>query len=384
MTVIDRWLVAGQPAPVQDPLDLIMQQLSIEDKIGQLLLLGFEGPDADDAAFALDELRAGGIVYLANARTAEQAGRLSAGLQARARATGLLPLLIAVDHEGGAVQRIREGVTSLGPAWSVGQITPLEAAVQAACDRGLTHGRELAALGINVNLAPVLDVWDNPRNTVIGDRAFSDDPATAARLGHAYITGLQSNGVLAVGKHFPGHGGTVEDSHFELPIVLRDLNVLRRHELVPFEAAIRAGVGGIMVAHIALPLIDPIPDRPATLSPVIVTDLLRGQLGYDGLVMTDDMGVMRAITDRYDAGDAAVQAILAGNDMLIMAGPAEPQRLAADALRAAVGDTLPVERLDTSVRRVLTAKWKLGLLELPAEPPAAPPLGVAMPSECNS
>lgn len=375
-------MVTTQPAPATDPLDGLMRGMSVEDKVGQLLLLGFSGSDAEDAAAQIGELRAGGIVYLANTSDAAHARDLSAALQAQARDGGTLPLFIAVDHEGGRVQRIRDGVTTFGPPWNVGEIRPIESAVAAACERGLVQGRELAPLGINVNLAPVLDIWDNPRNTVIGDRSFSDDPVIAARLGQAYIAGLQGAGVLAVGKHFPGHGGTVEDSHFELPVVFRDLDALRAHELAPFAAAIDSGVGAIMIAHIALPLVDPVPDRPATLSPVVVTDLLRGALGYKGLVMTDDMGAMRAITDRYSPGEAAVQAFLAGNDVLIIAGPTQRQRAAAEALRAAVGDTIPMERLDASVRRILETKRALGLLPGPSGSSNPPTLPAIYPAEC--
>ena len=381
-TAANRWLVAAQPLPPIDPLEALLRQMSVEDKVGQLLLLGFSGSDADGAAMQIAELHAGGIVYLTNATAAEQARWLSESLQQRAEGAGTLPLFIAIDHEGGAVQRLRAGVTSYGPAWNLGQIRPIEAAIQNACDHGATHGRELAALGINVNLAPVLDVWDNPRNTVIGDRSLSGDPELAARLGQAYIAGLQGAGVLAVGKHFPGHGSTVEDSHYELPVVFRDLAALHGHELVPFETAVRSGVGAMMIAHIALPLVDPVPDRPATLSPIVVTDLLRGELRYDGLIMTDDMGAMRAITDRYGAGEAAVQAFLAGNDLLIIAGPDQRQRAAADALIAAVGTTIPLERLDASVRRILDTKRKLGLLQLPAGPLSPASLPAALPAEC--
>jgi beta-N-acetylhexosaminidase len=345
-----------------DPIDLLVQQMSLEDKIGQVLLLGFAGGDAAGAAYAITELRAGGIVFVANATTAEQAGRLTEELQTMARDRGLQPLLIAIDHEGGPVQRIRSGVTVSGANWDVGRIQPVGAAVAAACERGLTHGRELAALSINVNLAPVLDVWDNPRNTVIAERAYSSDPALVARLGRAYIEAIQAAGVLAVAKHFPGHGSTTEDSHLELPVVSRDWDALRGHELVPFEAAIRARVGGVMTAHIANPLVDPIPNRPATFSPIVVTNMLRRDLGFDGLILTDDLGAMQAITDRYDSGEAAVQAFLAGNDVLLIVGPAERQRLASVALKTAIGDSVSVDRLNSSVRRVLEAKHKIGLL----------------------
>jgi beta-N-acetylhexosaminidase len=380
VVVREQQIATFQATPGPDPIDLMVRQMSVEDKIGQILLLGFSGPDPAGADVAIVDLRAGGIVYLNNATSADSARRLSEGVQALARDVGLLPLLIAIDHEGGTVQRIRSGVTVSGPNWDVGSLRPVEAAVAAACERGLTHGRELAALGINVNLAPVLDVWDNPRNTVIAQRAYSSDPALVARLGRAYVEAIQAAGVAAVAKHFPGHGSTTEDSHFELPVVFRDWDTLRGHELVPFEAAIRAGVSGVMTAHIANPLLDPVQNRPASLSPVIVTERLRLGLGFEGLAMTDDLGAMQAITDGYDPGEAAVQAFLAGNDVLVIAGPAERQRLAVEALRAAIGDSTSLNRLDASVRRILIAKHRVGLLPDLSVPPTQ--VATASPSQC--
>src|SRR5581483_11268916 len=152
---------------------------------------------------AIGELRAGGIALLSNATSADAVARLNQDLQALARANAVAPLLIAIDHEGGPVQRITSGLPNLGANWDLGQVTPLEAAVQQACTRGAEHGRELAALGIHMNLAPVLDVWDNPENTVIAHRAYSSDPQVVAQLGSAYIEAMQGAGVLAVGKHFP-------------------------------------------------------------------------------------------------------------------------------------------------------------------------------------
>ena len=363
---------AGSPAPAPeaDPLEAILAGLSTADKVGQLFLAGFEGPDAAGAAAAIAELRVGGIALVANATTADEARPLTAGLQQLARAAGLSPLLIAVDHEGGPVQRIRVGVTDLGSNWQLGRVQPIERAVLAACSRGAIHGRELADLGIQMNLAPVLDVLDNPQNTVIGERSYSSDPQTVARLGTAYIQGLQAQGVLAVGKHFPGHGSTTEDSHLTLPVVRHDRNWLDAHELVPFQAAIQANVAAIMTAHVSYPAIDPVPGRPGSLSPVIVSGLLRGDLGFDGLVITDDMGVMEAITGRYEPGDAAVKAVQAGSDMLIVVGPIERQRRMAQAIVSEVGTSISPERLDASVRRVLRAKQQAGLLGTQRSSPA--------------
>jgi beta-N-acetylhexosaminidase len=271
--------------------------------------------------------------------------------------------MIAVDHEGGLVQRIRGGMSNLGPNWNVGQIRPLSAAIAAACERGRIHGQELAAVGIQMNLAPDLDVWDNPQNTVIGTRSYSGDPNVAAILGAAYVEALQGQGVIAVGKHFPGHGSSAEDSHLTLPVVWHDRAWLDTHELVPFRAAQQARVAGIMTAHISFPALDPVPDRPGSLSPIIVQQLLRNELHYDGLILTDDMGAMEAVTGRYEPGEAAISAIEAGSDQIIVVGPLWRQRRMAEALTAAIGNRVSSARLDKSVRRILRAKQQVGLFD---------------------
>ena len=228
-------------------------------------------------------------------------------------------------------------------------------------------GRELAEIGINTALAPDIDILDNLSNTVIGDRAFSGDPSVVAQLGAAFIEGLQDQGVLAVGKHFPGHGSTTTDSHYTLPVVFHDRGWLDSHELVPFRAAIQANVAAIMVAHLRFPMIDPEP-RPSSLSPVFVTDILRTDLAYDGLVMTDDLGAMKAVTATYTPAQSAVMALAAGTDVLLSVGPVDDERQMAEAVIQAVGATIPPERLDASVRRVLVAKAQVGLLAGGATP----------------
>jgi beta-N-acetylhexosaminidase len=355
-------LFQGASAQV-DLVEARLARLSTADKVGQLLLAGFEGPDASGATAAIGELHVGGIALLSNATTATTARLLTGDLQALARAYGQPPLLIAVDHEGGLVQRLRGGMSNLGANWSVGLIRPLSAAVAMACERGTIHGHELAAVGIQMNLAPDLDVWDNPANTVIGNRSYSGDPAVAANLGAAYVEALQAQGVLAVGKHFPGHGSSTEDSHLTLPVVWHDRAWLDSHELVPFRAAQQANVAAIMTAHISFPALDPVADRPGSLSPMIVQRLLRDELQYDGLVVTDDMGAMEAVTGRYESGEAAISAIEAGSDQIIVVGPLWRQRRMVEALTAEIGGRISSTRLDDAVRRVLRAKQQVGLYD---------------------
>jgi beta-N-acetylhexosaminidase len=353
--------VAGPARAQPDPLEALIAQMSLADRVGQLFMLGFPGDDASAAVPLLGELRAGGIVLTANVTSADSARALTGALQSNAAANGLLPLLISVNHEGGDVQPITVGMTNYNSQWQLG-LMPLSTAIPAACERGQVHGRELAAIGINMNLAPDLDVLDNPANTVIGERAFSGDPAVVAQLGDAYIEGLQAQGVLAVGKHFPGHGSSSADSHQALPVVPHDRAWLDSHELVPFSAAIQANVAAIMVDHLSFPQIDPVVDRPSSLSPVFVDGILRTALGFRGLIVSDDLGQMKAVTDAYTPGAAAVQALVAGSDMLLTVGPLDNEREMVQAVLDAIPGTISQQRLDASVRRVLTAKVQAGLL----------------------
>ena len=205
---------------------------------------------------------------LGSGRSAVETPAVTELLQSMARASGLPPLLIAIDpQEGYPVQRITEGVTTVEANCRLASSMPGQLRATGGLPfRGLTHGRELSELGINVNLAPVLDVWDNPANEVIAYRSYSDDPRVVALLGSAYIAALQSQGMLAVAKHFPGHGSTAGDSHLVLPSVAHDRAWLLTHELVPFQAAIRADVAGLMTAHVAFPLVDSVAGQPASLS----------------------------------------------------------------------------------------------------------------------
>jgi beta-N-acetylhexosaminidase len=348
--------------------------MTTRDKVGQLFMLGFSGSAASGAIPAITELRAGAIVFVANATSAEQASVLSSAIQQIAADSGVVPPLIAIDHEGGPVQRIREGVADLGSNWDVGRVEPIQAAIGAACSRGATHGRELAAMGVHVNLAPVVDVLTNPANSVIGNRSYGSDPGRVAQIGAAYIEGLQGQGVLAVAKHFPGHGGVGEDSHVTLPISRQDRQGLDAFELVPFRSAIQVGVAAVMTAHVGYPAVDPPLTRPASLSPTLIAGVLRRDLGFQGVVVTDDLGQMRAVTDHYGPGEAAVQALVAGSDVLLSVGPLARQREMVEAVVAAVGNEISVERLETSIMRVLKAKQAAGLL--PGGAPGASPTSV--------
>ena len=238
----------------------------------------------------------------------------------------------------------------------------------------LVHGAaavtasELRAVGINMNMAPVLDVNSNPDNPIIGDRSFSADPIAVSEMGLATIKGLQGNRVVACGKHFPGHGDTVADSHKELPVVSASRERLEQIELAPFRRVLARGMEGpaaIMTAHVLYPALDA--ERPATLSPAILTGLLREQMHYDGLILTDDLE-MHAIIDHYGVGEAAVLALEAGADVLLICKDRDRQAAAFEAVRKAVKDgRIPQTRLEASLNRIARVKDRFLLPYAPAE-----------------
>jgi len=275
------------------------------------------------------------------------------------------PLLVSVDQEGGRVQRVRYPATQWPPMLSFDRL-PDDQADLLARQVGGAMGGELAALGFDLDFAPVLDVHTNPSNPIIGDRAFATEPERAARRALAFAAGLADAGVLACGKHFPGHGDTSTDSHLELPRLDHDLDRLRRVELLPFARAAAAGLPMIMTAHVVFSAID---DRvPATMSRAVITDLLRNQLGYRGVVVSDDLD-MGAITAHWGAGDAAVAAVAAGCDALLLCCDRAAQHAARAALiRAGEADSSLRARIGEAADRILALKHGH---RLAAAPPAA-------------
>ncbi len=255
------------------------------------------------------EFQLGGVtLFKRNIEAPEQVEELSRDLQTLASEQ---PLWVAVDQEGGSVARLRSPFTEWPPMAALGRSGDPALATRFAT----ALAAELRAVGVTLDYAPVLDIHTNPKNPVIGDRALSEDAAKVATLGAAIIAGLQDNGVAACGKHFPGHGDTSVDSHLDLPIVEHPPDRIRRVECVPFEAAIRQGVAFIMTAHVLVPAIDE--EMPATLSRRVVFDLLRDELGFEGVILSDDLE-MKALAKAYGVDDAAVQAINAGCDGVLI------------------------------------------------------------------
>lgn len=338
----------------------LLAHMSVEQKIGQLIVVGFEGTriNADIKSNICRHFVGGVTLFARNIQSPRQIAMLTNDLQKLTQETEhQIPLFIAMDQEGGWVARLKIGATILPGNMALGATESAELAVQA----GKITALELAAVGVNLNFAPVVDVNNNPRNPVIDRRSFGECPDLVSRFGCAYIKGLQQNGVLATAKHFPGHGDTTVDSHTDLPTVEHDAERIRTVELKPFRAVIEANVGAIMTAHIVYPTLDA--NRPATLSRPILTDLLREQLGFDGLVVTDDME-MKAIDKRFRTGEAAVMAIEAGADMVLTLWSYRNQREVFNALVSAVkSGRISEDKINQSVDRILKYKKAFGVFD---------------------
>lgn len=340
-----------------ETLDTELHALALEEKIGQMIMMGVPGTEVGpEASTLIEQYNVGGIMLFAeNVQSPEQVAQLTADLQRMALGSGArLPLFISIDQEGGRVVRIRDGVTPLPSMMAIGATGSTALAEQV----GRIIGEELAALGVNMNAAPVMDVNNNPHNPVIGTRSFGEQPELVAEMGVALMRGMQATGMLTTAKHFPGHGDTEVDSHLALPTITHSRSRLDEIELMPFRAAIAAGVDAIMSAHITFPAVDSTPGLPSTLSHPVLTGLLRNELQFDGLIVTDALE-MKGVADQYDFGEAAVMAVQAGVDIVLIAQSRYNMEglQAITALVEAVQDgTIPMERIDQSIRRILAAK----------------------------
>lgn len=348
-------LAQARPAAALARIDRLIDSLPLRARIGQLIIPWLIGsPTATDGSLArihrlIDSLEIGGIL-ISTGTPLDVAAKMNR-LQRRSR----LPLLVTADLEAGTAFR-----------WSGGTPFPTNMGVAAggseadAYTMGRITAAEGRAAGIHVTFAPVADVNNNPANPIINTRSFGADPALVSRLVAAAVRGTQEGGMLATAKHFPGHGDTGTDSHIELPVIRADWARLDSVELVPFRAAIAAGVSAVMSAHVAMPGIDSGRTRPATLAPNILTGILRDSLGFRGLIVTDalDMG---ALVRSYGQGEAGVLAFLAGSDVLLQ--PSDPEAVSRAMEEAVRSGRITEERLNASVRRILQIKESLGLFQ---------------------
>ncbi|SEL88110.1 beta-N-acetylhexosaminidase [Paenibacillus sp. cl141a] len=342
--------------------------LSLEQKVGQMFICGFNALTPNEHAnILIEQFQVGGICYFRrNVKTLPQLAELSASLQQLASGSQPFPLLISIDQEGGMVARIdHEGISRIPGNMALGAAGSAEDAYRVA----QIGARELRSLGVNMNFAPCLDVNNNPRNPVIGVRSFGEDPHAVAELGTAAIKGYQEEGVSATAKHFPGHGDTSVDSHLGRASVPHDLERLRSVELFPFAQAIKDGVDAIMTAHVSFPAIEP-SDLPATLSQAVLTGLLREEMGFEGLIVTDCLE-MHAISKEYGIPEGAIRAIEAGADCVLVSHTLSEQTAAITAVIEAVrSGRLSVELIDKAVDRILALKQRNAKLveELPVHP----------------
>lgn len=338
--------------------DAQLASMTLDEKVGQLIIPATVGMFMTENSETFQEMQrdikqfhVGGYHMLGDVTQLHEPAGVAVLIN-QIQKMSKLPLFITADFEGGVGYRFT-GATRLPRGMAIGATYNEDMAYQA----GRIAAEECKALGVNVNFYPVVDVNNNARNPVINIRSFGGDPAQVSRLARAYVRGLQGGGVMGTAKHFPGHGDTSTDSHSDLPVIDIDRARLDKIELPPFRAAVQEGVGGVMSAHIALPQIVP-ENMPATLSPKMMTEVLRDDIGFKGIIFTDAMN-MRGVAARYPEGEAAVRAFKAGADVILYPPSVEK---AFNAIKAAVqaGD-IQSARLDASVRRILAAKQNMGL-----------------------
>lgn len=339
----------------QKQIEELLATMTLREKICQMLFVTPERIAGGTSITKVDETVAesmriypvGGILYsVQNLVSQEQTAQMIADTQA----LSTIPLFIAADEEGGTVNRLMKklGTTYIGSMYDY-----KDQGVEIAYQNAYTIASDMASIGFTLDFAPVADVWSNPKNKVIGKRAYSDDYEEAARLVSTAVSGFQDGGVMCTLKHFPGHGDTVEDSHKVSVHVNKTKEELYAQELQPFVSGIAANAEFVMMGHVIVDSLDP--ENPASLSPVLIQDVLRKDLGFEGVVITDALQ-MKAISDQYTVEETAIKAVLAGNDMLLE--PVNVERTI-DALMDAVAQgIISEERIDESVRRILKLKVK--------------------------
>ncbi len=350
----------SDPSPDSDDpmLQSLLSQMTLHEKVCQMLVVtpesitGVEAVTAagDTTKKALQAMPVGGILYSKpNLRSKEQVKTMLQNTQSYSA----IPLMFTCDEEGGRVNRLMStlSTTMIGPMLDY-KDQGAETAYKNAC----TIASDMSALGFNADMAPVADVWSNPENTVIGDRAYSNDFQQAAVLVASAVEGFHAGGVATALKHFPGHGDTSEDSHYGIVFITKTLEEIREKELLPFRAGIQADSDMVMIGHLILSDID---DQPAPFSHKIVTELLRQELGFDGVIITDGLQ-MKAMTDFYSDGGIACSAVKAGVDMLLC--PADPEEAAAALEDAVKNGDLTESRIEESVLRILKMKKERGMI----------------------
>lgn len=342
-----------------DIVEKTLADMSLRDKVCQMMFVRPEsitGIDVVTAAgdttkAALEQYPVGGIVYFAqNMESKDQVKEMIDNSQSYSK----VGLFISTDEEGGMVNRL---MNTVGTTYIDSMYNYKDEGTQKAHDNAYTIASDMAALGFNMDFAPVADVWSNPDNTVIGERAYSDDYSQAAELVGSAVKGFEDGGVMCTLKHFPGHGDTAEDSHYSSAYVRRTKDEIMADEMQPFTAGIDAGAEFVMVGHLIVPDID---ELPATLSYKITTEMLRNEMHFEGIAITDSLA-MSSIADNYGVGDSAVMSIKAGIDMLL--DPTDIDTAIDAVVQAVESGDITEDRIDDSVRKILALKEKHGLLK---------------------
>ena len=333
-----------------------LNNMSLTDKIGQMIMIDYR--DVTEINVELEKILTtynpgGFILFKSNVASFNQTQRFLNDI----RSSTNIETIISVDQEGGRVQRLdkRIGFENYPSMSEIGK-TMNE---NLAFELGAKMGAELKSIGVDMNMAPVLDIFSNPQNTVIADRAFGTNSELVKKMAFAYAEGLRKENIIAVGKHFPGHGDTIKDSHVDLPIIEKDLETLKQLELIPFIEAVNKKLPGLMVAHIAVPKITH-DLLPASLSKIMISDLLKNEIGYNGLIMPDSLK-MKALANYFKNEDIYLRCIDAGNDFLLM--PQDVKEAYEVIYRKVNEGVIPIERIEQSVYKILSTKFDYGFFK---------------------
>ena len=343
-------------------IQAVIEGMQLDEKLGQMIMMGVQGPQLDSVAktFIQDRHVGGIILFKRNFVSVSQSLNLINELK-QANANSKTPLFIGADEEGGRVTRLPKGLMKTPSNRKVGNA----ANGKYAYDVGELIGRKMSAFGLNMDFAPVLDVDSNPNNPVIGDRSYGNDAQLVSKAGIQQGNGMTSEYVIPVVKHFPGHGDTSVDSHIDLPVITHNKERLQNVELLPFKQAIKDGVNAVMVGHLLVEAYDP--KTPASFSKIIIQDLLRDELQFDGVVITDDL-VMGVIVENYSIGEVGVQSIVAGGDILLVGHKYTPVNELLTALQEAINEGVITEqRINQSVERILLMKQQYEVKDIQRE-----------------
>lgn len=347
-------IVEEKKDELEEKAAIILDNMTLEEKVGQLLIVGFpQDTDKETVMKYIDDFKVSGfILFNRNYKDFDSLYQLVNDLKERNSIKNPLPLFISIDEEGGTVSRLPKGGTHFPDAQLIGKTEDPMLAQMA----GEVIGRELRALGINLNFAPVLDIVSSPENKLLIKRSYGSTAETVSLYGTSFINGLQSAGVIATPKHFPGHGDTKIDSHGKLPVIDIDKDTLQSRELMPFKAAIHAGTDAIMIGHLSFPMLDS-SGLPATMSGYFLTDILRKELGFKGIAISDDIEMSGYTNEKTSLEESVITSFNAGLDVFIIGHTGDTQEKVKEALKDAYLDgRISGERLNESVLRIIKVK----------------------------